>query len=76
MPKYSGVTFSVQPVKQGARILGYVVAGFLTKEQLAELRNMVDSPEYKRTTKWRGEYQEMALAIVKAVDGASAKHPS
>jgi hypothetical protein len=47
-----------------------VVSGFLTKKQLAELRNMVDGPEYKRSTKWRGEYQEMALAIVQVVNGA------
>lgn len=68
MPRYSGVTFNVQPVRKGGRVDGYVVSGFLTKKQLAELRRMVDSEEYKRTKMYRGEYQEMALAIVKAVD--------
>ena len=27
MPRYSGVTFNVQPVKKGARVDGYVVSG-------------------------------------------------
>jgi hypothetical protein len=70
MPKYSGVTFSVQPVKKNGRLAGFVLSGFLTKNQLTELRNMVDSPDYKRTKKWRGEYQEMAQAVVTAVDEA------
>jgi hypothetical protein len=68
MPRYSGVTFSVQPIEKRGKVSGYVVSGFLTKRQLAELRRMVDSEEYKRTKMYRGEYQEMALAIVKAVD--------
>jgi len=72
MPKYSGVTFSVQPVETRGKVSGYVVAGFLSKKQLDTLRNFVDSPEYKKTTKWRGEYQEMAQAIVTAIDNASA----
>lgn len=72
MPKYSGVTFTVQPVEKQGKVSGYVVSGFLSKKQLAEFRTLVDSPEYKRSTKWRGEYMEMAQAIVKAVDKASA----
>jgi hypothetical protein len=68
MPRYSGVTFNVQPVGKGGRISGYVISGFLTKNQLVELRDMVDSDEYKRSKKYRGEYQELALAIVRAVE--------
>lgn len=70
MPKYSAVTFGVQPVKKGGKVSGYVVSGFLTKKQMIELRGFVDSPEYKRSKMWRGEYQEMAQAIVKAIDAA------
>ena len=70
MPKYSGVTFSAQPVEKNGRISGYVISGFLTKKQLVELRNFVDSPEYQRSKRYRGEYQEMAKAIVNAVDKA------
>jgi hypothetical protein len=72
MPKYSGVTFNVQPVDRQGKVSGYVVSGFLTKKQLVEFRNLVDSPDYKRSTMWRGEYMEMAQAIVKSVDKASA----
>lgn len=72
MPKYSGVTFNVQPVEKNGKISGYVVSGFLTKKQLVEFRKLVDSPDYKRSKMWRGEYMEMAQAIVKAVDKASA----
>ena len=70
MPRYSGVTFSVQPVEKSGRISGYVISGFLTKKQLVEVRNFIDSPEYQRSKKWRGEYQEMAQAIVDAVNKA------
>jgi hypothetical protein len=70
MPKYSAVTFGVQPVAKDGRVSGYVVAGFFTKKQLETLRELVDSSEYKRTKKWRGEYQEMAQAIVNAVTDA------
>jgi hypothetical protein len=69
MPRYSGVTFSVQPVEHGGDVSGYVVAGFLTKNQLETLRGLVDSEEYERSKKWRGEYLEMARAIVHAIDG-------
>lgn len=72
MPKYSGVTFNVQPVEKQGKVSGYVVSGFLSKKQLVEFRNLVDSSDYKRSTKWRGEYMEMAQAIVNAVDEASA----
>ena len=68
MPKYSGVTFTVQPVEKQGKVYGYIASGFLTKKQLAEFRNLVDSSEYKRSKMWRGEYMEMAQAIVKAVD--------
>lgn len=68
MPRYSGVTFNVQPVEKQGKVSGYVVSGFLTTKQLAEFRALVDSPEYKRSKKWRGEYMEMAQAIVNAVD--------
>jgi hypothetical protein len=68
MPRYSGVTFSVQPVEQDGAVSGYVISGFLTKEQLKALREIVDSPEYERSKKWRGEYQEMAKAIIAGID--------
>ena len=73
MPEYSGVTFNVQPVEITGKVAGYVVSGFFTKNQLATLRNLVDSPDYKRSTKWRGEYLEMARAIVNAVDHVSGE---
>lgn len=68
MPRYSAVTFNVQEVEKGGRTLGFVVSGFFTKKQLSELRNMVDSEDYERSKKYRGEYLEMARAIVTAVD--------
>jgi hypothetical protein len=68
MPRYSGVTFSVQPVEQDGVVSGYVVSGFLTREQLKALREIVDSPDYERSKKWRGEFQEMAKAIIEGVD--------
>jgi hypothetical protein len=71
MPNYSGVTFNVQSVQKKGKVSGYVVSGFLTKKQLVEFRKLVDSPDYKRSKMWRGEYMEMAQAIVKAVDKAS-----
>jgi len=37
MPKYSGVTVNVQPVEMRGRVSGYVISGFFTKKQLAEL---------------------------------------
>lgn len=79
MPRYSAVTFSVQPVEQNGDISGYVVGGFLTRAQLDTLWEFVDSDDYGKSKKWRGEYQEMANAIVGAVDsatGASSSDPS
>jgi hypothetical protein len=38
MPKYSGVRANVQPVEMRGRVSGYVISGFFTKKQLAELR--------------------------------------
>jgi hypothetical protein len=70
MPRYSGVTFTAQPVEKQGKVQGYVMSGFLTKKQLAQFRKLVDSNEYKRSKMWRGEYLEMAQAIVKAVDEA------
>lgn len=69
MPKYSGVTFAVQPVEVGGTTSGYVVSGFMSKNQLATLREFVDSDEYAKSKRWRGEYQEMAKAIIAAIDG-------
>jgi hypothetical protein len=70
MPRYSGITFSIQPVEKNGPVSGYVVSGFLTKKQLGGLRYMVDNPDYERSKRWRGEYQELAKAIVKAIDDA------
>lgn len=71
MPRYSGTTVSVQPVELGGEIAGYVVAGFFSKNQLLTLRNFVDSDKYEKSKRWRGEYQEMAKAIVQAIDGVT-----
>jgi hypothetical protein len=68
MPRYSGVTFSVQPVERDGVVSGYVISGFLTEEQLKALRAIVDSPDYERSKRWRGEFQEMAKAIIEGVD--------
>jgi hypothetical protein len=68
VPKYSSMTFTVQPVETRGRVAGYLVAGFLSKKQLATLRELVDSADYERSKKWRGEYQEFAQAIVNAID--------
>ena len=70
MPRYSGFTFSVQPVEKSGRVSGYVVSGFFSKKQLEALRFMVDNEEYARSKKWRGEYQELAKAMIAAVDKA------
>ena len=70
MPKYSGVTFGVQQVEKNGKVSGYVVSGFVTLKQLNELRKLVDNEDYKASKMWRGEYQEMALAIVNAIDSA------
>lgn len=72
MPRYSPVTFSVQAVEQEGNTLGYLVAGFLSKNQLDTLREFVDSDDYERSKRWRGEYLEMARAIVGAIDGVDA----
>lgn len=47
-----------------------MVSGFLTRNQLDILGEFVDTQDYVRPKKWRGEYQEMAKAIVNAIDGA------
>lgn len=71
MPRYSAVTISVQPVEFGGQVSGYVVSGFLSRNQLDTLRSMVDSEHYEASKKWRGEYQEMAKAIVNAIDATT-----
>jgi hypothetical protein len=68
MPRYSPVTFNVQPVEFEGEVQGYVVSGFLSKEQLETLRELVDDENYARSKQWRGQYQEMAKAIVSAID--------
>lgn len=75
MPRYSGVTFTVQPVDVAGELKGYVVSGFLSGNQLAALREFVDSDGYEKSKRWRGEYQEMAKAIVGAIDSATAGDP-
>ncbi len=70
MPRYSGVTFAVQPVEVAGAISGYVVSGFLNKKQLEALREVVDSDDYEKSSRWRGQYLEMARAMVGAIDGA------
>jgi len=49
-------------------VSGYVISGFLTTKQLRALREIVDSPDYERSKKWRGEFQEMAKAIIAGID--------
>ena len=68
MPRYSPVAFNVQPVEFDGEVQGFVVSGFLNKTQLQTLREMVDDEDYERSKKWRGQYQEMAKAIVSAID--------
>jgi hypothetical protein len=70
MPRYSGVTFAVQSVEVEGEAWGYVVSGFLSGAQLDALRWLVDNEEYERSKRWRGEYQELAKAIVGAIDEA------
>lgn len=72
MPRYSGTTFSVQPIQLADEVTGYVVAGFFSSNQLATSREFVDSDEYEKSKRWRGEYQEMAKVIVSAIDEATA----
>ena len=71
MPRYSGVAFHVQKVETGSETNGYVLSGFLSQNQLEALRDLVDSEEYERSRRWRGEYQELAKAIVGAIDAAT-----
>ena len=71
MPRYSAVTFAVQPVEVGGDVSGYVVSGFFSRNQLDTLREFVDSEDYEKSKRWRGEYLEMARAIVDAIDGAA-----
>ena len=48
MPRYSEVTFKVQPVERQGTLSGYVVDGYMSKEQVVELRRLVDSADYQR----------------------------
>jgi hypothetical protein len=70
MPRYSGVTFAVQPVEKSGAVSGYVISGFLSKEQLTVLRDFVDTEKYEKSKRWRGQYLEMAKVMVAAIDGA------
>ena len=72
MPRYSGVTFAVQPVEVNGDVSGYVVSGFVSKNQLDTLREFVNADGYDKSKKWRGEYQELAKAMINAIDGASS----
>lgn len=76
MPRYSAVTFNVQPVREGNLVHGYVVSGYVTKDQLAALRDLVDSEEYERSKKWRGQYQELAKAMTSAIDTGLQASPT
>ena len=68
MPKHSGATFSVQPVETNGDISGFVVSGFFNQSQLEALRDLIDTAEYERSKRWRYQYQEMAKAIVTAIN--------
>ncbi len=70
MPRYSGVTFAVQPVEVKGEVTGYVVSGFMNRNQLETLREFVDSEKYEKSKRWRGQYLEMSKALVNAIDGA------
>ncbi len=73
MPRYSGVTFAVQPVEVKGEVTGYVVSGFVNRNQLETLREFVDSEKYEKSKRWRGQYLEMSKALVNAIDGAIPK---
>jgi hypothetical protein len=68
VPRYSGVTFAVQHVEVGGKVAGYVLSGYLNKNQLNTLRNFVDQENYERSKRWRGQYLEMAKVLVSAID--------
>jgi|GEM_PF-6538199 len=72
MPKYSGVTFPVQPVETGGTTDGYVISGFVTEKQLDTLRDFLGGDTYEKTKRWRGEYQELTKALGSAINGAGA----
>lgn len=73
MPRYSGVTFAVQPVEVDGKVSGYVVSGFMNKKQLVTLREFVDTDGDEKSKRWRGQYLEMARSMVEAIDGALGK---
>lgn len=75
MPRYTPATFEAQPVELDGDVLGYVVSGFLTRKQLEALREIVDADDYERTKRWRGGYQEMAKAMVGAIDDTLRGQP-
>ena len=56
--------------------MGYLVAGFLSKNQLDTLREFVDSGDYERSKRWRGEYLEMARAILEPSTESTPAEPS
>ena len=68
MPKNSAVTFGIREARRGGEVVGYVLSGFVTPEQLGALRDLIDNEDYQRTKRWRGQYQELAKALVEAID--------
>jgi len=72
MPKYSGVTFSVQKVETAGTTAGFVISGFVTENQLDTLRDFLDGDGYETAKRWRGEYQELGKALSGAIKGAAS----
>ena len=68
MPKNSAVTFGIQEAKHGEEVVGSLLSGLVTKDQLGALRDLIDSEDYQRTKRWRGQFQELAIALVGAID--------
>lgn len=63
-------TFSAQPVRADDEVQGYLVSGFLSTEQLTKFRAFIDEDGYDKSKRWRGEYQQIAKALITAIDGA------
>ena len=57
MPRYSGFTFSVQPVEKSGRVSGYVVSGFFSRSSLklyaswSTTKSMLDRRSGEASTK-------------------------
>jgi hypothetical protein len=56
--------------RTGGNLNGYVLSGYLSPHQLVALRELVDNNEYESSKRWRGQYQELARALVNAIDQA------